>query len=211
MRLVLIAAAAACLLGACSPKAEPSGSEPPLPVEKTSVLTQAPEAPVLDPGALDLSKIALAMRIPSTFRASEDEAYLKIGVVSPRLGVNIDESFALDTVEETASEFLASEARDGFTIYTYATRPEDADRLAALSLELVRLKAEAPGENELTFGAQAPGCWNEPEQTPGSLARTLYIRLVPDEDFQILVPEEVVSQGGQPGLESYWGACEDTP
>jgi hypothetical protein len=73
---------------------------------------------------------------------------------------------------------------------------------------MTRLKAEAPGENELNFGATAPGCWNEPEQTPGSLARTLYIRVLPGEDFQVFVPEQVLTEGEIPGLESYWGACK---
>ena len=44
--------------------------------------------PTLDPTQLDLSKIALAMRIPSAFRAYDDGAYLQINVISPRLGVD---------------------------------------------------------------------------------------------------------------------------
>ena len=74
---------------------------------------------------------------------------------------------------------------------------------------MARLKVEAPGENELTFGALAPGCWAEPEQTPGSLARTLYIRVMPTDDFQVFVPEQVLAEGEIPGIETYWGACEE--
>lgn len=210
MRFALAFAAAALLMVACSPKTEKPAPEAPLPVEETSVMTEtAPPVPTLDPTQLDLSKIALAMRIPSTFRAYDDGAYLQINVTSPRLGVNIAESFPLVTSEGFDSQFLATENKDGFTIWTYATRPEDAARLAALSAELARLKAEAPGENELNFGAVAPGCWNEPEQTPGSLARTLYIRVMPEEDFQVFVPEQVLTEGDLPGIESFWGACGD--
>jgi hypothetical protein len=208
MRLALIAALA--LLTACSPKTGTSKSDTPLPVETTTPQTApepAPE-PQVDPTQLDLSRIALAMRIPSTFRAYDDGAVLQINVISPRLGVDIAQSFALETTEGYDSAFLASEAKDGFTIWTYATKPEDAERLAALSRELVRLKTEAPGENELTFGAIAPGCWNEPEETPGSLARTLYIRVQPETDFQVFVPEQVLTAGDLPGLESFWGACK---
>jgi len=209
MRLALVVATAALLLAACSPKAEKPAPEAPLPVEESSVMTETPPpAPTLDPTQLDLSKIALAMRIPSTFRAYDDGAYLQINVISPRLGVDLAESFPLVTSEGFDSQFLATENKDGFTIWTYATRPEDAARLAALSAELARLKAEAPGENELNFGAVAPGCWNEPEQTPGSLARTLYIRVMPEEDFQVFVPEQVLTEGALPGIETFWGACE---
>lgn len=209
MRLALIPFAAILLLAACSPKSEPAG-EAPLQIEETSAVgTAAPPEPPIDPGALDLSKIALAMRIPSTFRAYDTGAYLQINVLSPRLGVDIAENFDLVPAPEIVSPYLESEAKDGYTVWTYATRPEDAARLAELSAELSRLKREAPGENELAFGAVAPGCWNEPEQTPGSLARTLYIRVVPEEDFQVLVPEQVVVQGQVPGTESFWGACKE--
>lgn len=209
MRLAFAALAAALLLAACSPKPEtPAGDT--LPIDESKPATMEPEpAAVLDPGALDLSKIALAMRIPSTFRANAEGAYLQINVINPRLGVDIAESFALVQTQETGSPALAREAKDGFTIWTYGMRPEDAEILGALSAELARLKREAPGENELAFGAIAPGCWNEKEQTPGSLARTLYIRVVPEQDFQVLVPEEVVSQGWIAGTESFWGACKE--
>ena len=209
MRLALVIATAALLLAACSPPTEKPTPEAPLPVEESSPMTEtAPPVPTLDPTQLDLSKIALAMRIPSAFRAYDDGAYLQINVISPRLGVDLAEAFPLVTSEGFDSQFLATENKDGFTIWTYATRPEDAARLAALSAELARLKAEAPGENELNFGAVAPGCWNEPEQTPGSLARTLYIRVMPEEDFQVFVPEQVLTEGDLPGIESFWGACE---
>lgn len=209
MRLAFAALSATLLLAACSPKSGPQDSGTPLPVDasKPAASEAAPE-PAIDPGALDLSKISLAMRIPSTFRARSDGALLQINVINPRLGVDIAETFALVATSESGSPFLAREARDGFTIWTYGTKPEDAQRLATLSAELARLKREAPGENELAFGAVAPGCWNEPEQTPGSLARTLYIRLVPEEDYQVLVPEQVVAQGAVPGTESFWGACQ---
>jgi hypothetical protein len=210
MRLVFAATAAALLLAACSPRTGTPDGETPLPLDesKPAAMEAEPEA-VLDPGALDLSKIALAMRIPSTFRAYEEGAYLQINVINPRLGIDIAENFALVQTPETSSAVLASEAKDGFTVWTYGTKAEDTARLAELSAELARLKREAPGENELAFGAVAPGCWNEPEQTPGSLARTLYIRLSPEEDFIVLVPEQVVSQGAVPGTESFWGACKD--
>jgi len=212
MRFAFVAAAAALLLAACSPKPETASPEGPMTVEESSVRTPAPSRapePTLDPTELDLSRIALAMRIPSAFRAYDDGAYLQINVISPRLGVDIAESFPLSASLGFDSPFLASEAREGFSIWTYSTRPEDRPRLAALSQELVRLKSEAPGENELTFGAIAPGCWNEPEQTPGSLARTLYIRVVPEEDFQIFVPEQILTEGDLPGIESFWGACAE--
>jgi hypothetical protein len=210
MRLAFAATAAALLLAACSPRTGTPDGETPLPLDesKPAAMEAEPEA-VLDPGALDLSKIALAMRIPSTFRAYEEGAYLQINVINPRLGIDIAENFALVQTPETSSAVLASEAKDGFTVWTYGTKAEDTARLAGLSAELARLKREAPGENELAFGAVAPGCWNEPEQTPGSLARTLYIRLSPEEDFIVLVPEQVVSQGAVPGTESFWGACKD--
>lgn len=208
MRLALVAALV--LVSACSPKTETSKSDTPLPVETTTpqMAQEAAPEPQLDPTQLDLSKIALAMRIPSTFRAYDDGAILQINVINPRLGVDIAQSFALETTEGFNSDFLQSESKDGFTIWTYATKPEDAERLAALSQELMRLKNEAPGENELTFGAIAPGCWNEPEETPGSLARTLYIRVLPEMDFQVFVPEQVLTAGDMPGIETFWGACK---
>lgn len=208
MRFALALATAALMLAACSPKVETPPTEPPLQLEEPGVRADAGDPqPNVDPTQLDLSKIALAMRIPSTFRAYDDGAYLQINVISPRLGVDLAEAFPLVSSEGFDSQFLATENKDGFTIWTYATRPEDAGRLAALSAELARLKAEAPGENELTFGAIAPGCWNEPEQTPGSLARTLYIRVMPEEDFQVFVPEQVLTEGDLPGIETFWGAC----
>ena len=208
MRLALVAALV--LVSACSPKTETSKSDTPLPVETTTpqMAQEAAPEPQLDPTQLDLSKIALAMRIPSTFRAYDDGAILQINVINPRLGVDIAQSFALETTEGFNSDFLQSESKDGFTIWTYATKPKDAERLAALSQELMRLKNEAPGENELTFGAIAPGCWNEPEETPGSLARTLYIRVLPEMDFQVFVPEQVLTAGDMPGIETFWGACK---
>lgn len=207
MRFVWLAAAAALLMSACSPKTGTAPAEPPLQIDESTILDEAPPTPTLDPAALDLSKIALAMRIPDEFRAYEEDAQLQISVSSPRLGVNIAEAFRLDTVEGMDSDFLDRQNRDGFRIWTYVTRPEDAERLTALSLELVRLKNEAPGENELTFAAVAPGCWNEPSETPGSLSRTLYIRVIPQQDFQILVPEEMLATSDVPGVESAWGAC----
>jgi hypothetical protein len=209
MRLALLLAAA-LMLAACSPKADTASADAPLQVDEMSVVTDpaAPE-PQVDPTELDLSQIALAMRIPSAFRAYDDGAALQINLISPRLGVDIAENFPLVITRDVESPFLTSELKDGFSIWTFGTRAEDSTRLAALSAEVARLKVEAPGENELTFGALAPGCWAEPEQTPGSLARTLYIRVVPTDDFQVFVPEQVLAEGDIPGIETYWGACEE--
>lgn len=211
MRILFLAASAALLLAACSPKTETPAAGEPLTIESPEPpqTSEEPYEAPLDPGALDLSKIGLAMRIPSTFRANDEGAYLQINVISPRLGIDYAENFPLKQTAGTESAFLTSEARDGYTIWTYAPKAEKAGELVALSAELARLKREAPGENELSFGVIAPGCWNEPEQTPGSLARTLYIRVVPEEDFMVLVPEQVVAQGQVPGTETFWGACED--
>jgi len=208
MRLVTVFAAALAL-AACSPKTDTADPDAaPLTVEHKGE-APADAVPTLDPAELDLSKIALAMRIPATFSAYEDGAKLQVTVVSPRLGVAIEESFPLVTNEGYESPFLESEERTDFRIWTYATKPEDAARLDTLSRELVRLKREAPGENELTFGAVAPGCWNEAEQTPGSLSRTLYIRVKPELDFQVFVPEQVLDEGDMAGMESFWAACAD--
>lgn len=207
MRLAFLPVAA-LMLAACSPDADIAAADAPLQVEEMSMVTDpAPPGPQVNPAELDLSQIALAMRIPSTFRAYEDGATLQINLISPRLGVEIAETFPLVITRDVASPFLAREMKDGFSIWTFGTRPEDSARLAALSAEVARLKAEAPGENELTFGALAPGCWNEPEQTPGSLARTLYIRVMPEDDFQTFVSEQVLARGDIPGIESFWGAC----
>ena len=99
MRFAL-AVAAALLLTACSPKSEPAAPQEAMTIEESSVQTPAPSQvpePVLDPTALDLSKISLAMRIPSAFRAYDEGAFLQINVISPRLGVDIAESFPLSS------------------------------------------------------------------------------------------------------------------
>lgn len=209
----LIAASAVALLAACSPSAPAEKEGETLRAEITSPVEAAagqgePDGPVLDPSALDLSQIALAMRIPSVFVAREDGAYLQINVTNPRLGVDIAEEFALLKTADTGSAFLAGQAKEGYTVWTYGTRPEDADRLRALSAELARLKAEAPGENELSFGAIAPGCWDEAAPTPASLKRTMYLRISPETDFELFVPEQEIGQGEMPGNESYWAACK---
>ncbi|MFN7053988.1 hypothetical protein [Hyphomonas sp.] len=194
------------VLAACSP------AEAPVPAAESAGVA-APAAPAgaapgeLDPGSLDLSQIALAMRIPEAFQAREAGAYLQIVVTNDRLGVDIAEDFPMVTTQDVASPALAAEARPGYRIWTYGLRAEDAPRLNAISAELSRLRAEAPGENELSFGAVAAGCWNEPEATPESLRRTLYIRIAPEGDFQVFVPEEDYAPGALPGLDSFWAAC----
>lgn len=203
MRYLIVAVSA--LLAACSPT-PPAEEGETLQAELTSPV-ETPE-PVVDPAALDFSRIALAMRIPAAFEAREDGAYLQINVTNPRLGVDLAEGFPLVQTTEVTSPFLESEAREGFRIWTYGTRSEDAPQLQAISAELVRLKNEAPGENELSFGAVAPGCWNEASQTPTSLKRTLYIRVTPEADFEMLVPEQEIGQNDMPGMETFWGACE---
>lgn len=209
MRYLILAAAG--LLAACSPASAPETA--PVPVPETSSAAPAPDAvdpaaPMLDPTLLDLSRIALAMRIQSAFEARDEGAYLQISVISPRLGVDIAEEFPLEQTGNVDSPYLQAEAKEGFSIWTYGTRPEDAARLHAISAELGRLGAEAPGENELSFGAIVPGCWNEATQSPSSLKRTLYIRVVPEADFELFVPEQDLGQGELPGLESYWAPCE---
>lgn len=213
MRYMIVAASA--LLVACSPSAPAEKGEAgeTLQAELTSPVDAAkeqaePATPLLDPTALDFSRIALAMRIPTAFQARQEGAKLQINVTNPRLGVNLAEEFPLVQTSEVTSPFLASEAREGYKIWTYGTRPEDGPVLQAISAELARLKREAPGENELSFGAVAPGCWNEASQTPDSLRRTLYIRVTPDSDFELFVPEQEVGKGELPGLESFWGACD---
>lgn len=205
MRYLIIAVSA--LLAACAPS-PPAEEGETLKAELTSPLeaAEAP-APVVDPTALDLSGIALAMRIPAAFEARDDGAYLQINVTNPRLGVDVSEEFPLVQTSQVNSPFLAAEAREGFRIWTYGTRPEDGPLLQAISGELARLKREAPGENELSFGAIAPGCWNEASQTPASLKRTLYIRVSPEADFELFVPEEEIGQGEMAGGESFWAAC----
>lgn len=212
MRLICVGLTA-ILLAACSPAASgpETGDVTPLAetaADKAGIDLPEPAGPVLDPSALDLSDIAIAMRIPSAFVARDEGAYLQIYVLSPRLGVEIEEEFPLVLAEGVASAFLAAEAKPGFSIWAYETRPEDAARLTAISTELARLKAEAPGENELSFGAVAPGCWNETERTPESLRRTLYLRVVPEADFELFVPEQEIGQGDLPGHESFWAPCE---
>lgn len=212
MRSMIIAASA--FLAACSPSAPAEKGEAgeTLPAELTSPVEAAEDAetatPLLDPTALDFSRIALAMRIPTAFQAREEGAMLQINVTNERLGVDLAEEFPLVQTSEVTSPFLASEAREGYRIWTYGTRPEDGPLLQAISAELARLKREAPGENELSFGAVAPGCWNEASQTPESLRRTLYIRVSPEADFELFVPEQEVGKGELPGLESFWGACD---
>lgn len=209
MRYLVIAVSA--LLAACSPSAPVEEGET-LQAELTSPVETFEEAasdaaPVVDPTALDLSRIALAMRIPAAFEAREDGAYLQINVTNPRLGINLSEEFPLVQTGEVTSPFLAAEAREGYRIWTYGTRSEDGPLLQAISGELARLKREAPGENELSFGAIAPGCWNEATQTPDSLRRTLYIRVTPEADFELFVPEQEITQGDIAGMESFWAAC----
>jgi len=186
--------AAALLLAACSPRADTAAPDRSQPVDQRSEVSDpAPPEPQLDPAGLDLSEIALAMRIPSAFRADDDGAALQIKLTSPRLGVEIAETFPLVITADVESLFLTRPLKDGFSIWTFGTRAEDSARLAALSAQVARLRVEAPGENELTFGALASGCWAEPEETPGSLARTLYIRVMPEDDFQVFVPEQVLA------------------
>lgn len=212
MRYMIVAASA--LLAACSPSAPAEKGEAgeTLQAELTSPLEAAEDAeaatPLLDPTALDFSRIALAMRIPTAFEAREEGALLQINVTNQRLGIDLAEEFPLVQTRDVTSPFLAAEAREGYRIWTYGTRPEDGPLLQAISAELARLKREAPGENELSFGAVAPGCWNEASQTPESLRRTLYIRVSPEADFELFVPEQEVGKGDLPGLESFWGACD---
>lgn len=212
MRSMIVAASV--LLAACSPSAPAEKGEAgeTLQAELTSPVEAAEDAeaaaPLLDPTALDFSRIALAMRIPTAFEAREEGALLQINVTNQRLGIDLAEEFPLVQTSEVTSPFLASEAREGYRIWTYGTRPEDGPLLQAISAELARLKREAPGENELSFGAVAPGCWNEASQTPESLRRTLYIRVSPEADFELFVPEQEVGKGDLPGLESFWGACD---
>lgn len=212
MRYMIVAASA--LLAACSPSAPAEKGEAgeTLQAELTSPLEAAGDAeaatPLLDPTALDFSRIALAMRIPTAFEAREEGALLQINVTNQRLGIDLAEEFPLVQTRDVTSPFLAAEAREGYRIWTYGTRREDGPLLQAISVELARLKREAPGENELSFGAVAPGCWNEASQTPESLHRTLYIRVSPEADFELFVPEQEVGKGDLPGLESFWGACE---
>jgi hypothetical protein len=127
------------MLAACSPDADIAAADAPLQVEEVSMVTDpAPPGPQVDPAELDLSQIALAMRIPSTFRAYEDGATLQINLISPRLGVEIAETFPLVITRDVESPFLTSELKDGFSIWTFGTRPEDSVRLAALSAQLAR-------------------------------------------------------------------------
>ncbi|MBY9068386.1 hypothetical protein K1X12_15905 [Hyphomonas sp. WL0036] len=209
MRYLILAATA--LLTACSPASKVEEGET-LKAEITSPVDSAAQQsttarPAIDPSALDLSRIALAMRIPAAFQATGEGAYLQINVINQRLGVDVSEEFPLIQTSEVSSPFLEAEAREGFRIWTYGTRTEDAPLLMAISEELARLKSVAPGENELSFGAAAPGCWNEAEQTPASLKRTLYIRVNPEADFQLFVPEQEIGQGEMPGMESFWASC----
>lgn len=211
VRSLIIAVSA--LLAACSPSPPAEVGET-LQAELTSPVEATEEAsgeasPMVDPTALDLSRIALAMRIPAAFEAREEGASLLINVTNPRLGVDLSEEFPLIQTREVQSPFLEAEAREGFRVWTYGTRPEDGPALEAISGELARLKAQAPGENELTFGAIAPGCWNEASQTPGSLKRTMYIRVTPEADFELFVPEQEIGQGEVAGLENFWAACAD--
>ncbi|PKP80588.1 MAG: hypothetical protein CVT79_15020 [Alphaproteobacteria bacterium HGW-Alphaproteobacteria-18] len=209
MRYMIIAASAC--LAACSPSAPVEEGET-LQAQLTSPVEAASDeadtaSAAIDPSALDFSRIALAMRIPAAFEARQEGAYLHINVTNERLGVDLSEEFPLIQTSEVTSPFLDAEAREGFRIWTYGMRPEDGPLLQAISGELARLKREAPGENELNLGATAPGCWNEASQSPGSLKRTLYIRVSPEADFELFVPEQDIGQGELPGMESFWAAC----
>jgi hypothetical protein len=96
MRLALLAVLV--LAAACAPKPESTSDSAPLTVEEPALRDEPQPAgpePQVDPTALDLSKIALAVRLPSTFRADEDGARLQINIISPRLGVNIAETIPL--------------------------------------------------------------------------------------------------------------------
>lgn len=139
----LILAGSVCL-AACSPAAPVEEGET-LQAELTSPVETAVEtaaevaqaaAPVLDPTALDFSRIALAMRIPAAFEAREDGAYLQINVTNERLGVNVSEEFPLVQTSEVTSPFCPQkrERDSGYGPMVRAPRMVPCSRRSAESL-----------------------------------------------------------------------------
>jgi len=131
----------------------------------------------LNPLENDLRGLEVAMRLHRGFLIKPEGAIFNLGVTDGAGETRLDEAFVLIETSGVEAPTLTAEQREGFEFWTYRLDPKDYARMQAGDALLQELKRVAPGQNQLTFNAQAYTCAN-PDPLHRNIVEPVVVRVV---------------------------------
>ena len=163
----------------------------------------------LNPLENDLRGLEIAVRLHEGFLIKPNGAIFNLGVTDGAGVTRLDEEFVLIRTSDIEAPIFTSEQRDSFEFWTYRLDPADYGRMQAGDLILQELKRSAPGENQLTFNAQANTCANPDLETPDEYRLAMFARTAADVDFVPLSAGDLIVEKDNAGIfEFAWEPCE---
>lgn len=154
----------------------------------------------LNPLENDLRGLEVAIRLNQGFLIKPEGAIFNLGVTDGAGETRLDEQFVLLKTSDVEAPILTTEQREGFDFWTYRLDPKDYARMQAGDALLQELKRTAPGENQLTFNAQAITCANPDLDTPDEYRIAMFARTASDVDFVPLSAGDLIVEQENAGV-----------
>ena len=162
----------------------------------------------INPLENDLRGIEVAIRMHQGFLIKPEGSVFNLGVKDGAGETRLDEAFVLIEADDVALDNLIREQRDSFRFWTYRLDPADYPRMQAGDAVLQELKRTAPGENQLTFNAQAFTCANPDLETPDQYRIAMFVRTASDVDFVPMSAGDLVVDKDNAGVFAFaWEPC----
>ncbi len=163
----------------------------------------------INPLENDLRGLEVAIRLHQGFLIKPEGAVFNLGVTDRAGQSRLQEEFVLIPTDQIEFRNLTAEQRDDFRFWTYRLDPTDHPRMEAGDAVLQELKRVAPGENQLTFNAQAYTCANPNLETPEQYRIAMFVRTAPDVDFVPLSAGDLIVDQDNAGIfEFAWEPCD---
>lgn len=153
-------------------------------------LMSLPKLMSLDAETLDMSQLELAVRLEDNVGIKPGSAIIDVSLEQDATGVEIDNSFTLETPDATLTPFLQRQEKPGYQIHRFKMTPAQAEIARQFRQEALELKAKDKREMEVTFSASVSFCQLEDKPGFDEVNMVFYIRTDSQKEFFTLIKEQ---------------------
>lgn len=158
-------------------------------------LMSLPKLMSLDAETLDMSQLELAVRLEDNIGIKPGSANVDVSLKQDATGVEIDNSFTLETPDATLTPFLQRQEKPGYKIHRFKMTPAQAEIAQQFRQEALELKAKDKREMELTFSASVGFCQPRNQPAFDEVNMVFYIRTDSQKEFFTLIKEQNLEFG----------------